>query len=218
MKKRRRNYSKGLRGTQTIGAEVHSIDASGRRILVQRVYGKAADTDRRRKGRNPKYVYLMELDQHGNVALTKNVITGGLSERMRFGNYFECEMWDLDKWFKLFAAARRCGIPVTFSPELSSSYLSLDRPIMSESSYVITKRSHHKGGKTKRIMIPPANVRIMQKFDFEHANAATRFYENQMQEREEHAKQLLKKHMKILGSRRGKKMPVLKPYEADSSL
>ena len=92
MKKRRRNYSKGLRGTQTIGTEVYSIDAAGRRIPVQRVYGRAAETDRRRKGRNPKYVYLMELDKEGNVALTKNVITGGLSERMRFGNYFNCEM------------------------------------------------------------------------------------------------------------------------------
>jgi len=39
-----------------------------------------------------------------------------------------------------------------------------------------------------------------------------------MQEKKEHAKQLLKKHMKILGFRRGKKMPVLRPYEADSSL
>ena len=222
MKKRRRNYSKGLRGTQTIGTEVYSIDASGRRIPVQRVYGKAADTDRRRKGRNPKYVYLMELDKDGNVALTKNVITGGLSERMRFGGYFQCEMWDLDKWFKLVAVARRCGIPLTFSPELYASYLSLDRLNMTKPSYFISKttQGHRKGEKrrTRRVPITPANVRGMQKFPFDYANTATRFYEAQMEEKEEHAKRLLKNHMKITGHRRGKKIPVLKPYEADSSL
>lgn len=172
MKQPHRNYAKGRQGQQYIGAETNLIKPSGERELFSRTYGETDTDERRRRKRNPKYVHLMQLDEKGHAVFTKNIITGELSEKLRFGKYYNCEMVELDKWAKLVGMARRCGIPLDFNP----SYLE------SRWEYYVQNVIPHGS----------AVIRKMKKFDFEYANQAANFHEEQMRVKEEKAKAQLK--------------------------